>query len=415
MTEKKRPRRPELGIDWHPQQLPEHTSVRNVPLRTADGAAVGGTLYVRGMPRTVVCLMHPREFLGTHYLVPGLVAGGVAVWTQGSRSVGNDLRLEHEQVIIDAAAGIDFLKTQNFDRIVLIGNSGGAGLYSYYLQQAQLAPADRLAVSPTGRQTGLDAVSMPLVDAMVYLAPHPGQGRLLMRCIDPSVADESDGLSIVAELDPFSPNNGYCNEPGQTRYTPAFIEKYRSAQRQRVERIDTIAQDLISRRHKARKAIKAGDISKQARIESAHQPIMTIWRTDADLRCLDLSIDPSERRAGSIWNTDMFITNYGPTGFGRLCTPESWLSTWSGTSSKAALELTAPSVKVPTLLVEYTGDQTTFPGDYREILGWLGTCDKTYVRVSGDHHGRPLKPDQEPGRYAAGREIVAWLRTKRFI
>lgn len=410
----KRPKRPALGIDWFPQQLPAGTVATNVPLRTADGAAVTGTIYQRGKPRTVACLMHPREFLGCHNLVPALVEAGVAVWAQGARSIGNDLRLEHEQAVVDVAAGLVHLRELGFDKIVLIGNSGGSGLFTYYMQQSQLAPAERLATSPTGRPTGLADVVMPVADGLVYLAPHPGQGRLLLGCIDPSVTDENDALSLDESLDPFNPDNGFQPTPGQSRYAPEFIARYRQAQLARVQRLDARARELLAQRQQARKDIKGGDTSRAARLRAAHTPIMTVWRTDGDLRCLDLSLDPSDRPPGSIWGTDMLAANYGAIGFGRLCSPESWLSTWSGVSSMAALEKTAPSVTVSALLVEYTGDQTTFPQGIRDILGWLGSADKQHVRVRGDHHGRALGADEEPGRAGAGREIASWLAARGF-
>ena len=280
----KRAKRPALGIDWYPQQLPAGSEAVNVPLRTADGAAVNGTLYSKGKPRSVACLMHPREFLGCHYLVPALLEAGVAVWTQGARSVGNDLRLEHEQAVIDVAAGLGYLRQRELQKIVLIGNSGGSGLYTYYLQQAQLAPEQRLARSPTGRPTGFDSVAMPSVDGLVYLAPHPGQGRLLLGCIDPSLADENDALSQRPDLDPFDPTNGYSAEAGQSRYSPEFVARYRSAQRERVQRLDQRAHELIAARQKARNEVKAGTATRAARLVAAHTPIMTVWRSDADLR-----------------------------------------------------------------------------------------------------------------------------------
>lgn len=408
------PRRPALGIDWHPQALPAETEVSSVPLRTHDGAAVNGSLYRCGAPQTVVCLMHPREFLGCHYLIPALVAGGVAVWAQGARSVGNDLRLEHEQALLDVAAGLAYLRDAGFTRIVLIGNSGGSGLYSYYVQQSGLAPSARLAQSPTGRPTGLDACTMATIDGMVFLAPHPGQGRLLLGCIDPSVVDEGDALSVEVTLDPFDADNGWRPEPGQSRYAVEFVARYRAAQLDRVRRLDELARGLIARRQEARRASKQEAAPRAVRLAAAHTPIMLVWRTDADLRCLDTSLDPSDRPAGSIWGADMLASNYGAVGFGRLCTPESWLSTWSGLSSMAPLEKTAPSVTVPSLLIEYTGDQTTFPATTLQIFEWLGTAQKEHLRVRGDHHGRPLSSAEEPGRLAAGREIVGWLRRRGF-
>src|SRR5690606_39403432 len=73
-------------------------------------------------------VMHPREFMACHYLIPDIVAAGCAAWSQGARSVGNDLRLEHEIALHDVTAGMAFLREQGFGNIVLLGNSGGAGL-----------------------------------------------------------------------------------------------------------------------------------------------------------------------------------------------------------------------------------------------------------------------------------------------
>src|SRR5690606_7567091 len=192
-------------------------------------------------------------------------------------------------------------------------------------------------------------------------------------------------------------------------------ERYRNAQRARVERLDDVARRLIERRQSARRRVKEGGAGRALRLQAAHTPIMTVWRTDADLRCLDLTLDPSDRAPGSIWGNDPLVSNYGAVGFGRLCSPESWLSTWSGVSSHAALEKTAPSVKVPTLLIEYTGDQTTFPLQVQEIFSWIGASDKHHVRVRGDHHGRPLNGDEAPGRTAAAKEISSWLASRGFV
>jgi hypothetical protein len=256
---------------------------------------------------------------------------------------------------------------------------------------------------------------MPMVDGMIYLAPHPGQGRLLMGCIDPSLTDEGDALSIDDALNPFNPGNGYSREPGATRYSAEFVSRYRDAQRDRVARLDRMARQLIAVRQNARQAVKDKLATHRHKLEANHTPIMTVWRTDADLRCLDPSLDPSDRKPGSLWSPNPVISNYGSVGFGRLCSPESWLSTWSGLSSNAALEATAPSVTVPSLLVEYTGDQTTFPLAIADIFSRIGSTDKTHVRVRGDHHGRPLDYGDEPGRAIAARSVGEWLHQRSFL
>jgi hypothetical protein len=98
------------NAEWTLSALPEGTAVSVHPLRTADDAATNGFLYHRGAPKAVVCIMHPREFLATHYMIPPLIEAGYGVFTQ-TPPVGSDLRLEHEVALLDVAAGMTFLRT----------------------------------------------------------------------------------------------------------------------------------------------------------------------------------------------------------------------------------------------------------------------------------------------------------------
>ncbi len=393
---------------WTMGQLPETTAVSVHPLRTADDAAVNGFLYSAGPSRVVACIMHPREFLASHYLVPELLQSGYAVFTQTSRSVGSDLRLEHEIALLDVAAGLTFLRSIGFEKIVLIGNSGGASLYTFYNQQSLLAAEKRYQKTPGGRPTGLSSLEMPQADGLILVSPHPGQGVVLMNCIDPSVIDEADPLSVDPALDFLDPSNGYRPPPDVSHYSAAFLESFRTAQHERVARLDARANDMIARRLSARTRAKTGG-GRSDRIQGAHTGAMTIWRTDADLRCWDLSIDPSDRLLGSIWSNDPYATNFGVVGFARFCTPEAWLSTWSGISSRANMFVTARSIEQPLLLVEYSGDQIVFPSDVERIYGAIPSSDRTRLRFRGDHHGQPLAEGETPGRLDAGQAIRDWL------
>jgi pimeloyl-ACP methyl ester carboxylesterase len=352
--------------------------------------------------------MHPREFLATHYLVPELLQAGYSVFTQTSRSVGSDLRLEHEIALLDVAAGLNFLKKAGFRTIILIGNSGGASLYTLYNEQSLLAPENRHQRTPGGRPTGLSKAEMPEAAGVILVSPHPGQGNVLLNCIDPSVVDEADPLSINPALDFLESTNGYNPAPQGARYSPAFIKRFRAAQRERVARLDATAKDLIARRMSARARAKDGG-SRSDRIAGAHSTAMTIWRTDADLRCWDLTIDPSDRAVGSIWSDDPYATNFGVVGFARFCTPEAWLSTWSGLSSRANMFETARSLQQPLLMLEYTGDQVVFPADVERIYQAAPAPDRTHRKFRGDHHGQPLAPGEKPGRAEAGQSIREWL------
>ena len=134
-----------------------------------------------------------------------------------------------------------------------------------------------------------------------------------------------------------------------------------------------------------------------------------VHRTDADPRCVDLSLDPSDRDYGSIFGRRPDWTNYGPVGFGRVVTPEAWLSTWSGLASRPELGRSGPGIDLPSLVVAYTGDNSIFPADQERIASSLSREPRP-VALPGDHYGFPVGPDGERGREAAAAAIADWLR-----
>ncbi|MGE0283850.1 MAG: hypothetical protein AB7P20_24985, partial [Rhizobiaceae bacterium] len=351
------------------------------------------------------CIMNPREILATHYLVPELLKAGAAVWVQASRTAGNDLRLEHELAVLDVDAGTSFLKAR-YDQVVLVGNSGGAGLYAYYIEQANLAPDQREKKTPAGRPVLLSEAPMVRPDLFVMVAPHPGQGILLMNSVDASVTDENDPLSIDAALFPFSAANGF--KANGARYDPEFVARYRAGQKRRVEVIDAKAREMLRVRMDARKKIKCGgtDIDN---LTAGWQHIFEVPRTDADLRNWDLNIDPTDRHVGSLWGADPFKTNMNGVGFGRVCTPESWLSTWSGVSSRASVLRCVQAIDQPTFIVRYTADACVFPQDLDAIWNELKTKDKAIVAIRGNHHGQPVSAGEPNGQPLAGQAIREWL------
>ena len=136
--------------------------------------------------------------------------------------------------------------------------------------------------------------------------------------------------------------------------------------------------------------------------------MITTYRSDADPRCTDLKLDPSDRPYGSVISSKPSMSNFGVGGFGRLATPEAWLSTWSGISSNASLERSLAGVTVPTLLVQYTGDCSVFPSDVASALSALAATDVSHVQIRADHFGGALSPDEESGIPATVRELVQW-------
>jgi len=399
---------PATTLDLAPDELPRGTTVEVVTLPTPDRAATSGTLYQPAAPpRSLVALMHPRVDFTRHYLIPPLLRAGHAVWAQRSRTVNNDLTTVHEQLLIDVATAHAELARRGFERIHLLGNSGGASLYCFYLQQAALAPERRLTQAPSGLPVDL-TLEMPMPAGLVLLAPHPGQGELLLHCIDPAVADEDDPASSVPELDLFDPANGFRPAPESSSYEASFLRRYRAAQAERVLRIDARMRDVLAQQAIWRRRGREGDA--QARRRALAGTFVAVHRTDADPRTIDLGLDPSDRDYGSIFGRRPDVTNFGAVGFARLTTPHAWLSTWSGVSSRAALRLTAPDIAVPALLVSYTADNSVFPGDVAAIEAALGSEDLTRVDVVGDHYG--FAPGGEQRSPEAADAIAAWLAAR---
>ncbi|OZF41001.1 alpha/beta hydrolase [Rhodococcus sp. 14-2483-1-1] len=394
-------------------EAPSNTVTSVHELSTADGAKVSGVLRTVPGAETVVALMHPRQDLTHHVLVPELLARGYAVWTQGTRSVNNDISLVHEQALLDAAAGQVFLRSRSFDHVVTLGHSGGGTLFAFYHEQAGLAPEDRLAATPAGRPIDLASAEMPVPDGAIFMAPHPGQGALLLRLIDPSVVDESDPMSVDPALDPFDKANGFVDAPDSSTYSSDFVQRYRAAQLERVARLDAIARSRVAEASGARRRFKTSRDPVDRRDALAPR-ISTVYRTDADLRFTDLSLSPNARPYGSLFGRRPDLTNYGLVGFARLSTPDAWLSTWSGLSSNADFVRCAPSVTVPSLFVELTGDQACFPEDASRMVEALGSVDKSRVAIEGTHFGGPIRDGAPTGASLAAADIGAWL-SQHFI
>jgi hypothetical protein len=229
----------------------------------------------------------------------------------------------------------------------------------------------------------------------------------MLHGIDPSVIDEADPLAAAPELDLFDPRNGFREPPESSSYTPEFLTRYAAAQRERMVRLDNLARRWIARREDARARFKeTGDVADR---RAAIAPrFLIVNRTEADPRYVDLSLDPNDRPYGSLHGLYPHLINYGTVGFGRICSPDAWLSTWSGLSTNASFGKAAPHVKVPTLYLEFSGDQALLPADAGQLYDAIGAPDKERGVIPGLHFGAAL-PGHRPGIELAADAVLDWL------
>ena len=246
----------------------------------------------------------------------------------------------------------------------------------------------------------------------------------MLNVLDPAVIDEERPELTDRAWDMYDPANGYRPWPEASSYDPAWLAVYRKKQRERNQRLDEIARAHLAEQQEQRARLKdasfaslsadqQGDVTRRARLWR----YMVIYRTLANPAYLDLSIDPSRRRLGSIFSPgDPIIGNYGPGGLARTMTPRAWLSTWSGLSSQADLPDTIRHVTIPTLIVYADADSDIFPSEQQELFAQSGAADKRLVELSyADHYLNPV--GEEGARLPDPRErlidlVVPWIEQR---
>jgi len=414
-------RYPALGPSlWSFEKLPPGTSAEALPILAEDGGESHGTLYTRGGETCVAVFMHPRGDMQRHYAIPRLLEAGIAAFGQAGRCLNNDVALVHEKLLLDVAAGLELLRERGFRHVVLVGNSGGGALYTFYQAQANTAPPGRLEDTAAGDPCDLNRFSLPRADGLVQLATHLGQGRLMLGIIDPSVVDERDAVSADPALDMYDPANGFRRLPEPSRYEEGFLRRYRQAQSERVGRIDAFCRAVVAEwnHHLRRLGAEAFEDLPQAEQQRIERRAFAgryfeVHRTEAAPEYTDLSLYPSERAIGSFFSPRPDVFNYCEAGFGKVQTPRAWLSTWSGHASRAATLENIARVPEPTLVVAYRGDNAVFTSHTDAIHEASPAADKTRVSVPGDHLGYgPGGMSDRSGQEAALDAIVPWIQER---
>lgn len=337
-----------------------------------------------GPKRVAAIVMHPTSNFMGHYLIAPLAARGIACMGLNSRYAGNDTLLLMERVIQDLGTGVQFLRAQGYERVVLIGNSGGGSLAAFYQAQAEHLTITHMV---DGDPAHLSPADLPPVDGIALCAAHEGRSHLMRRWIDPSVTDEHDPLSVDLALDMYDARN----QP----FTPDFLACFDAAQAARLERIEAWVDARLAR------------LRAEKTPGSPRDEVFVIHRTHADPRCIDLSIDANDRPVGSVWGAGADgarAVNYAASQMGRITSLTAFLSQWSQ-RSRADGPSNLARTSVPVLLCTYTADSSTFPSTrdawLRAAAGRIHNVDIT----GGNHYlaGQPALVEQ------VADEMAPWM------
>jgi hypothetical protein len=217
----------------------------------------------------------------------------------------------------------------------------------------------------------------------------------------------------------FNPENGYDPETGTATYDRSWLARYREAQRARHLRLDAIARAQIAREREGGETSRGGGMTPYALIQARRRALphrlMVIYRTVANPAYLDLSIDPNARPIGTIFGGPTGrpeIGNYVSSNVARVLSPRAWLSTWSGTSSRANFLENARSLNVPVLFCAADGDSDILPAAATAMWAAIASPNKVRQDIDGsDHYLRPLPGAAgAPPRERFADLLAGWLR-----
>jgi len=316
--------------------------------------------------RTVYIFMHPTSVLHLLPMPISLADAGLDVLCAASRYPRNDAALIQEKVAIDLGKWIAYARGDlGYEKVVLLGWSGGGSLSLFYQAQAE---TPTITHTPAGDPVDLVNAGLQPADGVIFIAAHLSRAETLTEWLDPSVIDELDPDNRDPELDIYSPD---C--PNQPPYSAEFVARFREAQRARNRKITAWAQDMLE-------TLKAKGTAEQERAFVVH-------RTMCDVRWFDPTVDPSDRRVGWSYMGDPIAVNVGPVGLARYTTLRSWLSQWSYDESNAKGPLNAAKIhNSPVLLIENTADEAVPATHNPAIFAALATPDKEYLQLKGATH-----------------------------
>ena len=327
----------------------------------------GQRLLPRGLPSdTVYIFMHPASTLQLLPMPMALADAGLHVICAGSRYAKNDSALIMEKVAYDLGVYMRHSREElGYKKVILVGWSGGGLLSLFYQAQAE---NPSITQTPAGDPYDLKGAGLQQADGIIFIAAHLSRAETLTEWLDPSVLDELRPDARDPELDIYARD---C--PAQAPFSPDFVGRFRAAQQARNRKITAWAQDTLD-------FLRAKDDGEMERAFVVH-------RTMCDVRWIDPTIDPNDRKPNWTYLGDPRTVNAGPAGLARFSTLRSWLSQWSYDLSNAKGPLNAAKIRnVPVLQIENTADDAVPATHNPAIRAALATPDQEYLQIEKATH-----------------------------
>ncbi len=369
-----------------------------VTLTTQDGVKLEAALHYDNAtpPRTALTIMHPTSDWRQHYILKFLAEMGFGALGFTTRYTGREADLILEDILLDTAAGVEFLRSKGYSRVVGIGNSGGGEIISVYQSQVE---HPTITGTPLGDPPDLTRAKLPPLDGLIFLNSHKGRPLSITRGLDPTVGGEdgNNPLQYDPSLDMYNSRNG-------PPYSQEFRERYQAGQ---VNRNDKITR--WCRR-------------KTEELRHVDNPLLKdfpflVHRTDADLHYLDSYLDPSDRSGRTIWNEDPRVTNYtvgplrGRATRLRVFTLRSWISQRGLATSQFDVMNHLPLCHLPVLVICGTAEASG-PRASEDIFDAALDPDKKLVWIKDGTH---FMAGQEDKQAEVARTMAHWLQDRELV
>jgi len=365
--------------------------------------------------RVAVLIMHRTSNFLPHLGARELSKRGFLVLAMNPRFDNNEAAVKWEEIALDVSSGVVFLRKQpGIKKVVLFAHSGGGATMSFYQAVAEKGPAycqgPKKLVECSNSLAGL-----PPADGIIFVDAYPGNSVNGLRSLNPAVINDGDPRQIKAELDPFSPHNGF-RSTGPSTYPEPFRQRYFKAQAERMNRLIGAALQKVQAMQAGQGAYPDDEVFVVVRGQGArlmemdpsihHSTVkpQKLLKNDGTVR---MQIVESVRRAGRASPE----SNAAFDGGARLLTVRSFLSAnairasdsmdgidWCSSNNSTPCALR--NISVPILITAMGAHY--FIRDNEIHYEVAASADKDFVVIEGATHGiTPCAPcETSPGQYS---------------